>query len=516
MQSRSTASRRVNAIAVAALLCLFAGHFFAVYERRHRALDHDEAQYLHVGWLMAQGERLYRDFAEDHSPFLFVIFKLLVPAGGTEAMPRLDVLSYAASARTVTAACGVLALVCVALLTYRATRSVLAPLVTITALLGSDWFWYRALADARNDPPALLLFWLGALLLIGSWQKERSRYLLAGIGIGLAVAAALWNPKMPFECIILGALYLWRLKEAFRSGVRAVAMTVLPAVAITAAALFFVLRTASLSDYFFFTFQYNLIFTSSTGSSSGFLRRFIYCDPVFKGLLPLLALSAASAVLLVPRLRVRIRDLDLRAYAIVLALAFAAFLDIQFVFPYPNLWPQYYLMWDIAVAALYGMTAAAVLRSIANARFELAGQVIAAVLAVVVVQQTLLWSGGPPSWHAVSYLQQRLRPQETVWLSSAVHPIAARDASYYWFAFADLMPVSLQYAASHPGQSPLPVVRQEDLPICRAERGLEPNLRFVSGVATLGSLPVARECLERMIAAGRAKRAPIRDIWDLR
>jgi hypothetical protein len=516
MQSRSTALRRVNAIAVAALLCLLAAHLFAVYARRHRALDHDEAQYLHVGWLMAQGEQLYRDFAEDHSPFLFVIFQSLVPAAGTEAMPRLDVLSYAASARTMTAACGVLALACIALLTYRATRNVLAPLVTITALLGSDWFWYRALADARNDPPALLLFWLGALLLVASWQKERSRYLLAGIGIGLAVAAALWNPKMPFECIVLGAIYLWRLKEAFHSGAGAVAKTVLPPIAITAATLLFVVRIASLGDYFFFTFQYNLIFTSSSGSSSGFLRRFVYCDRLFKGLLPLLVLGAASTILLMPRLRVRFRDLDLRAYAIVLALAIAAFLDIQFVFPYPNLWPQYYLMWDISVAALYGMTAAAVLRSLANSRFEVAGQIVAAVLAVIVLQQALLWTGGSPSWHAVSHLQKQLRPGETVWLSSEVHPIAAHDASYYWFAFADLMPVSLQYAAAHPGQSPLPVVRQEDLPTCRAERGLEPNLRFVSGVATLGSLPVARACLERMIASGRAKRAPIRDIWDLR
>lgn len=514
MHSSSRALRPARVITAAALICLFLVHFFAVYARRHRVLDYDEAQYLHVGWLMAQGKHLYRDFAEDHAPFLFVILESLVPATGTELMPRLDVLSYVARARAVTSAFGAMALACVALLTYGATRNLLAPLITTATLLGSDWFWHRGITDTRNDPPALFLFWLGALLLTTQWHRERKRHVLAGAGIGLAVAAALWSPKMPFECVVLGAIYLGRLKEASRGGLHTVVMTIVPAVAITGAAVLFIGATVSLPDYLFFTFRYNVIIA---GFSSHFFStlRFLYCDPAFKGIWPLLALATMAGILLVPRIRRQVRDLNLRASAIVFALAIAAILDIRFVFPYPNLWAQYYFMWDVAIAALYGLTSVAVLRSFGKLRLEAVVQITISVLAVAVVAQALLSSPGEPSWHTISYMQKRLRPYETVWLSPEVHPIAVYDASYYWFAFGDLMPASLQYTAGHAGLSPLPNVRQEDLPTCRAERGLEPNLRFVSGSAALASLPIAQRCLDRIIASGRAVRLPTRDVWDL-
>ena len=119
-------------------------------------------------------------------------------------------------------------------------------------------------------------------------------------------------------------------------------------------------------------------------------------------------------------------------------------------------------------------------------------------------------------WVARAWVQQHLRPGETVWLTPNVHPIDARDASYYWFAFADLVPASLEHIAKNPGQDLLPKVTPMDLPLCRAERGLEPNLRFVSDPATFDKMPAVRQCLERMIASGRATRSRVHDVWDLK
>jgi hypothetical protein len=523
MQAGSRGLRSAHVIAVLALVCLFVGHVTAAYAARHRDAGHDELQYLHVGWLLAQGQSLYRDFIEDHSPFLFVILKGLVPSTGTTSMPLLDVLEYVARARAVTSACGVLALAAIGLLVYRATRNLFAPVLTIATLLASNLVWHGALTDVRNDPPGLLLFWLGALLVVVPRGSERTRFAQAGIGIGLAFAGALWNPKMPFECLVIGAAYLWRLKEAGRSGVRMVATALAGAIAIPIIVVLLIASTVSLSDYVFFTFELNRIiagfFATSTHLARDFYgddapRAFLYCDRAFKGLAPLVTIAITAAILVVPRIRRQAPDLNLSAYGIVLALALAALLDIRFIFSYPNLWPQYYFMWDFAMAALYGMAGAALLGFITNVRLRAALQIAATILTVVLVLETLP-RGGAASWMHVSYLQQRLRPNETVWLDAQVHPIAVNDASYYWFAF-DLVPMAVQYSMQHPGRSPLPIVQEKDLPVCRAERGLEPHLRFVSGPRVLRLLPIARGCFERMITSGRAVRTLVPGVWDLR
>ncbi|HEX2061830.1 MAG TPA: hypothetical protein VHK90_13910, partial [Thermoanaerobaculia bacterium] len=316
------------------------------------------------------------------------------------------------------------------------------------------------------------------------------------------------------------ALYLWRLRQAFRGGVRMVVMAIAPAVTIVGGAVLLIASTVSLRDYVFFTFTYNLILFDSFGTQ--FAERmppFLYCAPAFKGAWPAVVMPAAAAILLVPPIRRRVPELDARAYAVVFALGVAALLDIRFVFPYPNLWSQYYVMWSFAAAALYGMTAAVVLRALARGmpRVEAAVQIVVALAIVFEVQRMLPRdSGDPRSWVDRSYIQERLRPGETVWLSPPVHPIDAFNASYYWFAFADLVPASLRYVAKHPEQTYLPKAREEDLPMCSAARGLEPNLRFVSGHAAMSQLPLVRHCLDRLIASGRAVETPIDDVWELR
>ena len=514
MRSSSSVPRRTGLIVAAALAVLCLQHLYSLYLTRHRPLHFDEAQYLHVSWLMAQGRELYRDFSEDHSPFLFLIFRALIPADDGSS---LDLLTYGVRARVFASACGLLAIAAVAALTYRATRSLLAPLIATATLLVSTKLWYRGLADARNDPPSLLLFWLGALLLAAPWKSDRARFVLAGTGIGLAVAAAAWNPKMPLECVVLGAVYLWRLKEAFHKGLRTAVWTVAPAVFIVGITLLVIVATVSWKDYVFFTFQYNVVLGEWNARAFDPLPPFLYCDRAFKGAGPTVVTIAAIGIVSLRQLRARVRELDVRAYGIVLALAAAALADIRFLFPYPNLWAQYYVMWGFAVAALYGMTAAALVRALNRPTLEAAAQIAAVLVAIPITHAALPKDPGPQwPWAARVYLMDRLRPGETVWVTPEVHPIAAHDASYYWFAFADLVPASLAFTAAHPEQKSLPPMRQEDLPVCRAERGLEPHLRYVSAPEVFARLPLARQCLERMIAGGRATRTHVRDVWDLK
>ena len=219
--------------AVAAIVFIVARHLFSIYGVLYREFDADEAEMLHVGWLMRAGLRLYRDFCENHPPFLFTILKGLVPR-------PFDLASYVARARLFVAVCGLLAVGVAATVTYRISRNVVAPLITIAVLIASPWFWYRALADVRNDPPTLLLFWLGALFILGPWRSERMRLALAGIGIGFIGIVALWNPKWPLESIILGIFYVATLARA--RGLRNIAIATVPPALCVAAAFAWIWR----------------------------------------------------------------------------------------------------------------------------------------------------------------------------------------------------------------------------------------------------------------------------------
>jgi hypothetical protein len=492
--------RRVAALTVAAgIVFVAARYLLAVYGVLQRPLDGDEGELVHAGWLMRAGLRLYRDFCEDHSPFLFTILKRLVP-------DPWNVDEYVARARLFSSACGLLAAGAAAALAYRLSRSMLAPLITLSALVASPWVWYRGLNDVRNDPPGLLLFWLGALFLLGRWESERVRLTLAGTGIGLVAAAAFWNPKWPLESLVLGIVYLTVLRSA--RGARNIALAVIPPMACAAAALGWIVATVPLRDYLFFSFTYNRLFGdwfvkqpvfAAEWFSSG--RPYLHCDAAFRGVVPI-AVIAGGVV-----------GLRRRAPIVLLVLAAAATVEIRFLYPYPYLWPQYYLMWSFIAACLYGITAARLL-DLAGDRVRTAAAIAITILCAVAVQAMmpipLTLSGQPIR----AYLQKRLRPGETVWMLPGNHPIGVRDASYYWFATRDLVPFSIAYAAAHPGQTPLPVMTESDLPVCRAERGLQPDLRFVSLSGTMQELPETRRCLERLIASGRAMRT-IGDAWDL-
>src|SRR5205814_7510386 len=103
----------------------------------------------------------------------------------------------------------------------------------------------------------------------------------------------------------------------------------------------------------------------------------------------------------------------------------------------------------------------------------------------------------------LGYLQQRLGANERVWLQPHTHPIAALDASFYWFAFEDLIPFSLSEAARAGSDGFLPPLRDEDLPLCQIERGEPTPLRFVMGDGAFVHLPAQLGCLRRLRERGR-------------
>jgi len=416
----------------------------------------------------------------------------------------------------------------------RITRSAAAPVVTAAAILGSGGTWQRGVADIRNDPPTLFLFWLGALLLL--WRREanpRGAW-RAGTGIGLIVVAALWNPKWPLPSLLFGLIYLvtlrdlWRSPERKRLLVRAVGAPV----ALVAVALGVILATTTLGDYVFFTFRYNAAFfkwfKNASLPTGWFAIPERHCPVTFRGRWPALGLGVVAAALIVGPIRRAWSSVDVPRAIIALAMAVLAGIEVRFLYCYPRLWPQHYLMWGFTLAVVYGcvpgavMAVAAALRRGLGARtvvaLECASAAVALGLFVHSVRPRLQWS--PRSdiayWNGISQLQKELGPRDRVWLQPHLHPIGALDSSYYWFSFDDVVPFSLSDAVGPEASRRLPPMEEKDLPLCKLMRGEDVNVRLVPTEVAFDQLPLQRECLRRLLAEGRLMWAGVQDVLEVK
>ncbi|MEA2572612.1 MAG: hypothetical protein QOI24_4613 [Acidobacteriota bacterium] len=497
MTSDSDTTTRARTLASAAIVALlFALQIATMARYLDRSLDHDEAQYLHDGWLMHEGRQLYRDFEENHSPLLFALFSKLVPEVVTPELPRLDVVAYAERARVVIGICGLLAVAFLALVAWRLTGEPLAAAIVSLLLFSTGWTWRFGVSCARNDPPSLLLFWAGAFLLLDRRRSERIDALLAGLGIGLVGVAALWNPKWPLASLVLAAIFVVRVRRRF-------VIAILPPIALAAITIAIIATQTTLRDYVFFTFRFNAAL-GEWFAHSPFVDEFWfqgetwrYCGLPFKGWIVACALIVGVAL---PSVRARLST-TWPAFALLAATA----IELRFLMSWPQLWPQYYLLWSFTAALVYSVIATTLVRR--NAVF------IVALIAIGIIGAIRIPSPDPDlkpdglrAWGRIAYIQQRLAPTDTVWLDGQTHPIAARDATWYWYGLGDIVPFSLQYRE-------LPRATEADLPLCRAERGLEPSLRFAS--IPPASLPESQKCLSRMMAGKRAVRTPFRTVLYL-
>lgn len=492
--------------AVAAVVILTSAVVGAV-RGADRGLTQDEAEYLHAGFLMHEGQRLYRDFVEHHAPFLFQLLAALVPEPAGER-PIDTLRTYVTRARAAAAALGLGAMVAAAWLAWRVTRWPGAPVLVLASLAGAWQTWRYLAGEIRTDGPSLLLFWSGAALLLGRWDDGKRTAIASGTGIGLAIASAAVNPKWPLACLVLGAVFLLNLWRARRF----VLYAIVPALAIVAAMIAILLRATTLRDYYDFTFDLSLRLARWWSTDPHVLEQFagaawMWCPPFFKGVYPALSAAIVLAHLAAPRLRERLEPVQRAQLAVILALALAALIEIRFLHPWPNIGLQVFMMWCFAAAVLHG-AAAGLLAALLPGR----ARTLVGAAAVVLIAGSFLfsfadrWTRPSPEreYAPQAYLLDRLGPGDTVWLSTVVHPVLARDAHYYWYGFDTYLRYLLD--AQRRGDAPpyLPRVTESELPPCRGDA----SLRFTASGSEIQRLAQTRRCVETLLDSGRAKRPP--------
>ncbi|HUR82110.1 MAG TPA: hypothetical protein VM733_15195 [Thermoanaerobaculia bacterium] len=483
--------RRIALIAAAAILVM---QLMAAIGLAGRPLHYDENEYMHASWLMAAGKTIYRDFFEDHPPHLFLALHGVMPRGDVRA---IDVHAWTIRARVMSGAFGMLAIAAVMVFSWRlavggwrsqaadncqpptANRQpgYSAPIVAAATLVTSAQIWSRGLADIRAEAPALALFWWGIVLL--TWSLDRPWR--AGAGIGLMFFATVWNPKWPLECALAGGYFVWLLWKTRRFE------SLIPASVISAVAVLPLFTVTNVRDYLFFNFQLKSEVVGDF-TANPWIVRFFEQVPVWSSASPQHRWWWIVIAIAIGAIGIRVRRLaEPRLAWIALALAASALLEFRFIYPYPYLWAQYLVMIATSAALVY-----AVIAALLPERVQIV-VLIAALIAAIVPLQRKAFSAEPSSWtrywRMQRTLQTSLRAEDTVWISPPRHPVAAFDASYYWYNFRESTPSAIAAAKRHPEF--LPPIGFNDLPPCAM------NARYVEVGDWIPFLPNVCACVER-------------------
>jgi hypothetical protein len=491
-------SARVTLIAASILLgAALAMHAWAVIARADREPHMDENEYLHAGWLMANGERLYETFFEHHSPFFFAALEPLAPEG-----ELVDVRPYFIHARWLCGFFGLITLAALAALLWRVSPE--AGAIAVALLLASGPMWLRGFAEVRAEAFALAFFW------VGTWTAMRWRGPVGGIGIGLVAISCIWQPKWPVACAAVGVL--WLVVATRKVAGIAVALA-------TTAAGFAVLRLmVPFETWWFFNFEVNSALAHAVGTTQWVL------DTYFEGGVPFLFVPDAFhpwLVLPAAALVAAAFAIDRNAWRILpVAVLLGAFLEMRLLYPWPAIWPHYYLMWGIAAAGTLGLVPSSL--GIVLQRARVSAQLAATIPVAVTITTCIALlahmlalaptsSGGEATfWVSQKYIRERLQPGERIWLESQRHPISVRDAHYYWFSVGQMVAAARVLRQSERGRRFLAPI--ENFPTCTPASS---RLRYTLDPRRVG-VPGATECMDQLVTTGQARKTVFFDVWEIR
>jgi hypothetical protein len=478
--------------AILTLVATLAVHVYAVVAWSAREPHMDENEYLHAGWLMANGGRLYDTFFEHHSPLFFQTLSWLAPRG-----ERVPVRPYFVSARTLCGVFGLIALAAYAAMLWPIGAEAAA--IGVALLVGTGPLWVRSFLEVRAETFAIAFFCVGTHLAI------RWRGVAGGAGVGLIAISALWMPKWPLACVAIALTWLVRSDRRIAGALAATLVTALGFLAIRLIVPF--------DQWWFFNYEANVALTRAVLTPwviNAFFQGgapFVYVPWAFHP-----AFVIACALLVLASLRVE------RSVwrALPLLLFVAAFLEVRFVYPWPAIWNHYYLMWSIAAAGIIGATPSAIALLLRNMKIRprlastLAGiiTVVALVLAAVQVFVAFPERSASTYWVAEGYLRNHLQPGEIVWLEPSRHPITVRDAHYYWFSVNQMVSAAQELRKTPRGRRFLPA--PNEFPVCTVPE----NLRYTLDPRRV-MMQGASECMQRLVDSGRARRTVFFDVYEV-
>jgi hypothetical protein len=268
--------------------------------------------------------------------------------------------------------------------------------------------------------------------------------------------------------------------------------------------------------WWFFNFEVNSTLARAVGTTQWVL------DAYFEGGVPFLFVpDAFHPAFVVPAalLVVAAFAIERGAWRLLpVAVLVAAFVEMRVIYPWPAIWPHYYLMWGIASAGTLALVPSSL--AIVLQRARVSEQLVtttrtAVTLAACVALLAHMIALAPTSsgettfWVSQKYLRERMKPGDRVWIESPRHPISARDAHYYWFSVGQMVPAAKLLRETERGRRFLPP--PEDFPTCT----VPPDFRYSLDPRRVG-LTEAATCMQKLVDSGRARKTVFFDVWEIR
>jgi hypothetical protein len=278
----------------------------------NKPFNPDELQHLHIAWIIANGDILYRDFWEHHGPLYSLLNGALIYLTDPEPSVRILFLSRFFGAAVIG---GVMAI------TWRLARqlslSSFGALLAI-AVCSSIYFVQNKGVEMRPDS-LQALFWTSGLYLLICNQSQGNlrRAIFAGALFALAILS---NAKAGIGPVFVGIYYLtgkWLCRLDWADIWRDIGgMTIGACIAVTPFLVYFWANGAAV-DFLYYNFVWNFLLNyywstvyqgSLTGEEAGVAVRNLQFLVQYQ--LPLLILTAVGAAFWLGKLRIVRKGLD--------------------------------------------------------------------------------------------------------------------------------------------------------------------------------------------------------------
>ncbi|MGI9309090.1 MAG: ArnT family glycosyltransferase [Gammaproteobacteria bacterium] len=425
----------------------------------NKFMNPDEMQHIHIAWLIAHGDIIYRDFWEHHGPVYGLLNGALVYL--TNAEPTLRILYWS---RFLSLLVTGFSLYFTWLIARNLSLSRIGAFIAVVALSATFVTQTRGI-EMRPDP-LQSLFWIAGLYCLIRNQNERNLKLPIAAG-ALFTLSILANAKAglgPFFVVVYYLTGHWLCDLKWADTWRDMRGMVIGACIAAFPFIVYFLANGALIDFLYYSFWWNLevvFYWSATelhfenhlrtlSVSAQNLRRFITEQA------PFLLLSLVGTLYWVARLRKTEDAVANKRNWLFLIATFGASLGWLL-----DLYTQYFLMFLPLWAILVSVAITSTVQFIAD-RYRPAGIAVAAIIAVASIAGMI----GIALELSFFYKSQKLIAQEQfterfVELTERDEPAGLiwsqcggymfnEHVGYYWAALSDIDEIVKAMTGEHP------------------------------------------------------------------
>jgi 4-amino-4-deoxy-L-arabinose transferase-like glycosyltransferase len=220
----------------------------------NKPFNPDELQHAHIGWSIAHGEILYRDFWEHHGPLYGLLNGTLIYVSG--AVASTDIIF---AIRSISFGATLAIFYVVWLIARRLSFSALGALAAVAICSSLS---YVQIKGIEMRPDALQsLFWVLGLYYLICAQTEAEQYksYFAGALFGLSIMANAKAGIGPFFVVVYYLISHWVCAKSGRSIWLELRNLVIGGLVATVPFVLYFLANSALEDFFYFNFVWNVL-----------------------------------------------------------------------------------------------------------------------------------------------------------------------------------------------------------------------------------------------------------------